>query len=78
MHFARGHVLTALVGLALGLIGAAALAQVLTALLFGVEAHDVATFVTVGAIIVVISAIACIPSLFRLQRVNPADCLRSL
>ena len=78
VHFVRGHVLTALIGLVLGLLSAAALARMLATLLFGVEAHDVTTFVTVAVVILGVAGLSCIPSLFRLNRVNPADCLRSL
>lgn len=78
VHFARGHVLTASIGLAAGLVGAVAAARLLSSLLFGVEANDIITFASVGALIFAVAVLACVPSFFRLRRVNPADCLRSL
>jgi putative ABC transport system permease protein len=78
VRFARHHLLVAAVGIGLGLAAAAAVSTILRSLLFGVQPHDVMTFTAVAAMILIVSALACIPSLFRLRRINPADCLRSL
>jgi predicted permease len=77
-RFSRGHLLTAALGVALGIAGAFAAGQVLQSLLFGVNRRDPLTFAAVAAAILIVSALACIPSLFRLRRINPAECLRSL
>jgi predicted permease len=77
-HFTGGHLVTALIGVGIGLVGAAQAVRVLGALLYGVNPHSPATYVGVALAILVVAALACIPSLFRLKRINPADCLRSL
>jgi ABC-type antimicrobial peptide transport system permease subunit len=76
--FTRGHLVTALIGVALGLVGASQAVRVLGALLYGVDPHSAATYLVVALTILLVAALACIPSLFRLKRINPADCLRSL
>ena len=76
--FSRGHLVAALVGVGLGLLGASQVVRVLGALLYGVDAHSVVTYAGVALAILVVAILACIPSLFRLKRINPADCLRSL
>jgi len=76
--FTRGHLVTALVGVALGLVGASQVVRVLAALLYGVDPRGAATYLVVALAILFVAALACIPSLFRLKRINPADCLRSL
>ena len=77
-HFTRGHLLTALIGVVLGLAGASQVARVLGSLLYGVDPHGAVTYAGVALTIWLVAALACIPSLFRLKRINPADCLRSL
>lgn len=76
--FTRGHLVAALIGVALGLIGAWQVVRVLGALLYGVDPHSLPTYGGVALAILVVAALACIPSLFRLKRINPAECLRSL
>jgi len=76
--FTRGHLATALVGVALGLVGASQVVRVLGTMLFGVDPHSVMTYAGVALAILIVAVLACIPSLFRLKRINPADCLRSL
>ncbi|MDB6093076.1 MAG: transporter permease [Verrucomicrobia bacterium] len=78
VRFARGHLLTAAGGVVIGLAAATGVVHVLQSLLFGVNARDPATFTCGALVILLVSAVACIPSRFRLQRINPADCLRSL
>ena len=76
--FTRGHFATALIGVAIGLIGASQAVRVLGAMLYGVDPRSTATYASVAFTILFVAALACIPSLFRLKRINPADCLRSL
>ncbi|MFI5355975.1 MAG: ABC transporter permease [Opitutales bacterium] len=76
--FTRGHMLTALIGVGLGSAGAWQAVRVLGALLYGVDPHSVGTYAGVSAAILVVAALACVPSLFQLRRINPADCLRTL
>ncbi|MDB6167672.1 MAG: hypothetical protein JWM88_536 [Verrucomicrobia bacterium] len=78
VRFARAHLLTAAVGVLLGLAGALAAVRVLHSLLFGINERDPLTYSVVAVVILVVSALACVPSFFRLQRINPAECLRSL
>lgn|GEM_PF-1193103 len=78
MGFTKGHMITALIGVAVGLIGASQLVRVLESLLFGIDPYNVATYAGVAFAILAVSALACLPSLFGLRRINPADCLRSL
>ena len=76
--FTRGHLLAALIGVAIGLVGATQVMRVLGSLLYGVDPRNAVTYAGVALTILVVAALACIPSLFRLKRINPADCLRSL
>jgi len=77
-RFIRGHVLNALAGVTIGLVGAFQVARLLSALLFGVAYNSSQTFFGVACVILAVTVLACVPSLFRLKRINPADCLRSL
>jgi len=63
---------------ALGLVAASQVARLLGTLLYGVDPHGIITYAGVALTILLVAALACIPSLFRLKRINPADCLRSL
>ena len=76
--FARGHLLTTLIGVALGLIGASQVVRVLVSLLYGVDPYNTATYLFVALVILAVAILACLPSLLRLKRINPAECLRSL
>jgi len=76
--FTRGHLVAALAGVVIGLLGASQVVRVLGALLYGVDPHSIPTYAGVALTILLVAALACIPSLFRLKRINPADCLRSL
>jgi ABC-type antimicrobial peptide transport system permease subunit len=78
LRFVRGHLITAGIGVLLGLVIALGVMRALKSLLFGVQERDAATYTAVAVTILVVSALASIPSLFRLRRINPADCLRSL
>ena len=66
----------AVVGLTIGLVGAAALGKVLTSLLYGVSPTDPATY---GAVAVLLSTVAALAAWFparRATRVDPLVALR--
>jgi predicted permease len=65
-----------LIGLFAGLICAAALTRVIASLLFGVRATDVATFVTVPALLVVVAFAATVIPAWRASSVDPMVALR--
>lgn len=71
----RGTRLT-LVGLALGLVGAAAAGRLIGGLLFGVAALDVVTFSGVVAVLAVMSLLACLLPAQRAMRVDPLVAIR--
>lgn len=77
-RFSWGHLMTTLIGVGLGLIGMSQLVRVLNVLLFGVDPYSPDIYIGVAVAILTVAALACIPSLFRLKRINPAECLRSL
>ena len=63
-------------GAPLGLLGALLLSRLLARFLFGVSAHDPATFLTVsGGMLALVLAASCVPGI-RAMRANPADTLR--
>jgi predicted permease len=73
-----GHVLTlVIVGVVLGLGGAAALAQLMESLLFGVTALDPMTYVAVSAILAITAALAGYLPARRVMRVDPMGALRT-
>ena len=78
VHFTRGHLWAALIGVTVGLIGATQVVRVLGSLLYGVDRYNLTTYASVAASIMIVAGLACIPSLYRLKRINPAECLRSL
>ena len=66
-----------LAGLALGVLAAAALGRVLTTLIFGVTARDLATFVSVSAIVIAVGFVASLLPGYRATRVDPLQALRA-
>jgi putative ABC transport system permease protein len=73
----RQGMVIALAGLALGVIGAFALARVTRSLLFDVSPTDPVTYVTVGLAIVVVALLACLIPAQRAMRVDPLVAIRS-
>ena len=78
VRFVYGHLITAGLGVLLGVVIALGAMHALKSLLYGIEERDPLTYTVVALTILVVSALASIPSLFRLRRINPSDCLRSL
>jgi putative ABC transport system permease protein len=65
------------VGLVIGLAGALALTRFLSALLFGVTAHDPFTFAAIAALLATVATLACLIPARRATRIDPAVMLRS-
>jgi putative ABC transport system permease protein len=66
----------AVLGLALGLIAALGLAQLMSSLLFGVQPRDPATFIAAAAVLVLVALAACYIPARRATRVDPLVALR--
>jgi predicted permease len=67
----------AVVGLTLGLLGAAAFGRLLTSLLYGVRPTDALTFIGVVVVLLVVTLSACLVPARRALRVDPLEALRS-
>ncbi|MGA2102566.1 MAG: FtsX-like permease family protein, partial [Candidatus Sulfotelmatobacter sp.] len=67
---------TTLVGVAIGVIGALALARTLQSFLFGLSANDPLTLVVVGLVLVLIAMLACYVPARRAAKVDPIVSLR--
>jgi len=65
-----------LVGIVIGLVGAFAITQVLSSLLFGVSATDPFTFAGVAALLVTVAIVACWVPARRAARVDPLLALK--
>jgi putative ABC transport system permease protein len=73
-----GHGMTlALVGLALGLVGAVALTGLLRGMLFGVGSTDPGTYAAMAGGLVLIVFVACLQPARRAIRIDPMEALRS-
>ena len=81
----RGHVLSmiltegmklALIGVAIGLIGAMALSGLMSKMLFGVTPGDPFSYLVTAAVLVVIAGLACYIPALRATRVDPIVALR--
>ena len=64
-------------GLAVGLLGAAALARFLTGLLFGIKSDDPATYLAVAVGLATVAFVACYLPARRASRLDPMASLRS-
>ncbi len=63
-------------GIALGLLGAAGVARLMTSMLYGVSGADPATFAGVAALLVFVALAACYIPARRATRVDPMVALR--
>jgi putative ABC transport system permease protein len=72
----QGLVLTG-VGVAAGLVGAAALTRLMASLLFGIGATDAVTFSTVPLVLIAVAFLACYLPALRATRVDPVVALRN-
>jgi putative ABC transport system permease protein len=75
MVLRQGIGLTAF-GVAIGIGGALVLTRLLSASLYGVKATDPLTFCAVPALILVVSAVACLAPAWKATRIDPAIALR--
>jgi predicted permease len=76
MVVAQGAKLAAL-GIAIGLVAAAALTRLMASLLYGVEPTDPATFAMVGALLMSVAVAASYVPARRAARMDPLEALRS-
>ena len=67
----------ALVGVAIGLIGALALGRVVESMLFGVTSRDLATFTLVPAALALVAILASYLPARRASRIDPTEALRA-
>ncbi len=64
-------------GLAVGMIAALFVTRLLASFLYGVEPNDPATLLMVGAVFVLVSAVACLAPARRATAVDPVRVLRA-
>jgi putative ABC transport system permease protein len=72
----RGGMRLALIGLAVGLVGALGVTRVMTSILSGVSPRDPATLASVAVVLAVVAAVACFIPAQRVTRVAPNRALR--
>jgi len=65
-----------LIGIAIGLAGAAALTRLMAALLYGVQSVDPVTFLATPLLLATVALLASAVPALRASRVDPADALR--
>ena len=74
-RFVRQGVALAAIGIAIGLVAAAAVTRVMTSLLYGVKPTDAITYATVALILMCVAALASYLPAHRASQVAPADAL---
>jgi putative ABC transport system permease protein len=72
----RQGMLLACAGIVIGLAGSLVLTRLLTTQLFGVEALDPLTFVSVSALLLAVALLACLVPARRAAKVDPMEALR--
>src|SRR6185295_5165116 len=72
----RGSLILALIGMAIGLLGALFLTPLVSKLLFGLEASDPLTFATAGAVMAAAAIIASYIPARRASRIDPIIAIR--
>jgi putative ABC transport system permease protein len=72
----RSGMWLALIGIAIGLVGAFFLTRLMSKLLFGVTPTDAVTFASVAGILFVVALLACYIPARRATRVEPTEALR--
>ena len=72
----KGGVLPIMGGVVLGTVAALIVANLLTSFLYGVEAHDVATFAAVSALVTIVGGFAYGLPAWRVARIDPVIALR--
>jgi predicted permease len=72
----RQGLAVAAAGVALGLVAASALVQLIAAMLYGVTTRDPVTYVAVPAILLVVALVACAVPAVRAARVDPLGVLK--
>jgi ABC-type antimicrobial peptide transport system permease subunit len=72
----RQGMMPVLAGLAAGAVAALAMGRLMASLLFQVSAHDPLAFIAATAVLLLVSAAACLIPARRATRVNPIDALR--
>ena len=75
MIIRQGLTLT-LIGLVIGVVTALGVTRLVTSMIFGVTPYDPATFIAVGAILILVAAVACYVPARRAMRVDPMVALR--
>jgi putative ABC transport system permease protein len=77
LRLVLGHgLLLAGIGLAIGLAASIGLTRLMSSLLFGVKANDIATFACVAGVLAAVAVLACYIPARRATRVDPIIALR--
>lgn len=77
MMFVRNALMWGAIGTVLGLVAAAALSQLMSALLFGIKPIDPLTYIAFAITLLAATAVASYLPARRITRVNPVDALRA-
>jgi putative ABC transport system permease protein len=72
----REGMVLALIGIAMGLVGAVAMTRLVTSLLYDVSSLDLTTFAGVSLLLALIALLACVVPAQRAMKVDPMIALR--